>query len=75
MPVKMTAAQQIWTATAGANTTPNRQDLASYGYNHGVGAMRNITSASWATDIVQDTTYTQSVRDLIHSATPPWGNN
>lgn len=74
MPAKMTSTQKSWPATSSSSSTPNQEDLAIYGYNHGDPAMRAVDSDNWASTVANDS-YVQSVRALIHSATPPWGNN
>lgn len=74
LPAKMTSTQKNWQATSSSSSTPNREDLAIYGYNKGEGKMGEVTAANWVDKVANDP-YVQSVRALIHSTTPPWGNN
>jgi len=69
MHAKQTDTQKTWPDTSDDNSTPNREDLATYGYHYGEGDMRAITSESWSTTVEIDT-YTQNVR--TYKSTKPW---
>lgn len=66
---KQTNTQKTWPNTAELAITPNREDLATYGYTHGENVMRLVTSDTWIKDVVGDT-YTQNVR--TYKAIKPW---
>lgn len=66
---KQTATQKTWPATGTSKGTPNREDLATYGYHHGEGRMRLVTAANWSTTVETDT-YTQNVR--TYKENKPW---
>jgi len=66
---KQTSTQKTWPETAVDKNTPNREDLATYGYHNGEGPMRSATSGSWVDDVV-GSDYTQDVR--TYKSSQPW---
>jgi hypothetical protein len=60
--------QKAWPNTADSINTPNREDLASYGYLHNEQSMRTITSDNWNDKI--DETHIQNIR--TYKSTKPW---
>ena len=64
----MTDEQKGWPETSSDINNPNKEDLATYGYNRGVGNMRSITRGTW--NNVATWPYVISVRD--HKENKPW---
>lgn len=66
---RQTSTQKTWPNTAADASTPNREDLASYGYLHNEAAMQDVTSANWDPEVTTDT-HTQKIRE--YKSSKPW---
>ena len=66
---KQNATQKTWPNTAVDPSTPNREDLASYGYLWNETLMQAVTSETW-TAIIEADTHTQNIRG--YKASKPW---
>jgi hypothetical protein len=66
---KQTTTQKTWTNTSADPATPNREDLASYGYFMSEATMQAVTSATWSST-VQSSTHVQNIRTFKSSK--PW---
>ncbi len=61
--------QKAWPNTAEDAHTPNREDLASYGYLWNEQTMRKVTAANWDERIVESI-HVQNIR--TYKSTKPW---
>jgi hypothetical protein len=66
---KQSAGQKTWPAASASSSTPNREDLASYGYLFGEVRMRQVTESNWSSTVQVDI-HSQNIRR--YKAEKPW---
>jgi len=70
MHAKQTATQKTWPATSPNPSTPNREDLASYGYLYGESPMKAIETIEDWSETILTSTHVQNIRQ--YKTIRPW---